>query len=129
MKAINQILKEEREESNLNAWRLKAAYNYKNQYLIDSKGSLFLTVDSLIQLNNIITGSNLRIYHVRPAGYRSKKYMTTDKIEASLYGLIDDFNDRRILHRFFCQTFLDQIHSFADGNGRACKILFATLYL
>ena len=96
MKAINQILKEEREESNLNTQRLKAAYDYRNQYLIDSKGSLFLTVDSLIQLNNIITGSNntqLRTYDVRPAGYRSKKYMTADKIETSLYGLIDDFRD------------------------------------
>ena len=85
-------------------------------------------MDSLIRLNNIITAAHnihLRTHNVRTAGYRCIHYMTFDKIEAALYGLVDDFNDRRITHREFVRIFLDQIHPFSDGNGRTCKILFA----
>ena len=46
-------------------------------------------------------------------------------IEAALYCLVDQFNDRLMSHKDFCRIFLDQIHSFRDGNGRTCKILFA----
>ena len=128
MEAIKRTLEEEREISNLNALRLKSAYHFRRHYLINSKGDLFLTMDLLIRLNNIITGAHnihLRIHNVRPAGYRCIHYMTFDKIEAVLYGLVDNFSDRRITHREFARIFLDQIHAFADGNGRTCKIFFA----
>ena len=119
MKAIKRILEEEQETSNLNALRLNSAYDIRTQYLVDSSGDLFLTVDLVIRLNNIITGS----HNVRAAGY-NKHYMAANKIEVPLYGLVDNFNDRRITHTEFAQIVLDQIHPFADGNGRTCKVLF-----
>ena len=126
MNAIHQILEEERESSALNTSRVKSAYDFKSQYLKNSNGDLFLTVDSLIRLNNI-TGSRhtrLRTHNVKPACF-NKQYMDANKIETALYGLVDDFNDRRITHRDFVLLFLNEIHPFADGNGRTCKVLFA----
>ena len=61
----------------------------------------YLTVDSLITLNNIITGSNnlfLRSVNVRPAFYK-KKYLDFTIIKFELYKLIDLFNDRYITNR------------------------------
>ena len=51
---------------------MKDALEYRNKYLKNKDGNMFLTVDSLINLNNLITGSNnleLRKVNVRPAGY------------------------------------------------------------
>ena len=53
-KNLIKILIEEKELTTLNLKRLIDACNYKNSGLIDSDGDLFLTVDSLITLNNII---------------------------------------------------------------------------
>ena len=72
MKAIHQILKEEREVSVLSITRLRSAYEFRERYLIDQDGDLFLTVDSLILLNNIVTESrntHLRTCEVKPAGF------------------------------------------------------------
>ena len=105
---------------------MKYARNFENQELINKDGNLFLTVDSLIRINNIITNSHnlhLRSHNVKPAGY-NKQYMDASRIETELYSLVDKFNDRRITSRTFCDTFLDKIHPFADGNGRTCEILF-----
>ena len=127
MKAIHQIVKEEREVRALNTMRLRSAYEFRERYLIDQDGDLFLTVDSLISLNNIITGSrntHLSTSEVMPAGF-NRRYMDANKIELALYVLVDDFNNRRITHREFVLGFLDKIHPFADGNGKTCKILFA----
>ena len=124
--ALMQILKEEDEFNIENAMRMKYAWDFKNQELINKDGDLFLTVDSLIRINNIITNSynlHLRRHNVKHAGY-NKQYMNASRIEAELYSLIDKFNDRRITPRAFCNTFLDKIHQFADGNSRTCKILF-----
>ena len=121
-----QILKEEDEHNVQNAMRMKYARDFKNQELINKDGDLFLTVDLLIRINNIITNSHnlhLRRYNVKPAGY-NKQYMDVSRIEAELYSLVDKLNDRRIMPRAFCDTFLDKIHLFADRNGRTCKILF-----
>ena len=120
------ILIEEKELSLLNFKRLTQALTYKNTELVTSDGDLLLTVDSLITLNNIITGSNnlsLRSVNVRPAFYK-KQYLDFTKIEFELYKLVDLFNDRYITNRQFYQTFLNEIHPFLDGNGRTCKILF-----
>ena len=124
--ALIKILKEEDEFTVQNVMRMKYAHNFKNQEFINKDGDLFLTVDSLIRINNIITNSynlHLRRHNVKYAGY-NKQYMNASRIEAELYSLIDKFNDRRITPRAFCNTFLDKIHQFADGNSRTCKILF-----
>ena len=42
-------------------------------------------------------------------------------VEAALYSLVNQFNDRTISHKGFCKTFLGQIHPFRDGNGRTYK--------
>ena len=120
------ILIEEKELTTLNLKRMINACNYKNTELINSDGDLFLTVDSLITLNNIILGSrniSLRCVNVKPAFY-NKRYLDFSKIEFELYKLVDLFNERYITYRDFCQTFLNEIHPFLDGNGRTCKILF-----
>ena len=125
-RALIKILKEQDEFNNQNFMRMWFAHDFKNQELINKGGDLFLTVDSLIRINNIITGLHnfyLRPNNIKPAGY-TKQYMDAGKIEAELYILVDNFNDRSITPREFCNVFLDKIHPFADGNGRTSKILF-----
>ena len=120
------ILNEESELSDDNFYRMVKAYQYIQEELLTSEGDLFLTVDSLITLNNIITNSNnifLRQTNVKPAGY-NKQYMHFDHIESELYRLIDQFNDRYISKRYFIKKFLNDIHPFADGNGRVVKLCF-----
>ena len=120
------VLKLEGEFNVQNTMRMKYECDFKNQELLNKDGDLFLTVDSLIRINNIITNSHnlhLRHHNVKPAGY-NKQYMDVSRIEAELYSLVDKFNDRGITSKTFCDTFLDKIHPFADGNGRTCKILF-----
>ena len=54
----------------------------KNQ-LIDSYGNMYLIVDSLIEINNMITGLDnitLRKVNVKPYGF-DKMYMSKDLIE------------------------------------------------
>ena len=102
------------------------AHKYIQEQLLTAEGDLFLTVDSLIFLNNIITNSNnisLRQINVKPAGY-NKQYMHFDQIESELYRLIDQFNDRYISKRYFIKKFLNEIHPFLDGNGRLVKLCF-----
>ena len=94
-------------------------------HLTDKIGNLFLTLDSLIRINNLITKSfnnKLRNVNVKPRGY-DKEYMDFYLTEAALHGLIDNFNLGRIKEKTFVETFL-QIHPFLDGNGRTCKVLF-----
>ena len=102
------------------------AREFKNKELINKDGDLFLTVDSLIRINNYITGTrniHLRQINVKPAFY-NKQYMDFTRIESELYRLVNQFNQGKITPRTFCDIFLDKIHPFADGNGRTCKILF-----
>ena len=105
------------------------AREFKNRELINKDGNLFLTVDSLIRLNNYITGSRnmqLRQINVKPAFY-IKQYMDFTRIESELHRFVDQFNERTfktLTARTFCDIFLDKIHPFADGHDRTCKILF-----
>ena len=93
---------------------MKSALKYKNTYLADNNGDLFLTVDSLINLNNIITDSGnitLRDVNVKPAGY-DKTYMDKSLIEPALYQLVNEFNERKLTRKQFCNVFLNFIHPF-----------------
>ena len=124
------ILKEEGELSSKNLFQLMLAVQFKNKELLSQDGNLFLTVNSLITLNNFVTDSDniqLRQINVKPALY-DKEYMDFTKIESELYLLVDKFNERQICTRTFCDVFLDKIHPFSDGNGRTCKILFEDKY-
>ena len=106
------------------------ACNFKDKELINKDGDLYFTIDSLITINNFITGTNniqLRQINVKPAFY-DKQYMDFTRIESELYTLVDKFNERQITPRRFCNIFLDKIHPFSDGNGRTCKILFEDKY-
>ena len=123
---IFMILNEEKEMNEVNFSRMVKAYKYIQRELLTNDGDLFLTVDSLITLNNIITNSNsilLRQTNVKPAGY-NKQYMHFNYIESELYRLIDQFNDRYISKRYFIKKFLNEIHPFLDGNGRLVKLCF-----
>ena len=126
LNALFKILEEEDELNDINAIRMVNACEFKNQELINKEGDLFLAIDSLIRINNLITGSHsmhLRQINVKPAFY-NKQCMDFTRIESELYRLIDQFNERKITPRTFCDIFLDKIHPFADRNGRTCKILF-----
>ena len=85
-----------------------------------------MTVDSLMDINNIITSPNnitLRKVNVKTYGY-DKVYMDKELIEDKLYQLKDQSDERKINHRNFYFALLDNIHPFYDINGRNCKIFF-----
>ena len=87
---------------------------------------MYLTVDSLIEINNIITGSDsitLRKVNVKLYGLY-KMYMDKELMEDKVYEIIDQLTERKIAPTKFCSTLVNKIHPFYDGNGRACKILF-----
>ena len=126
LQSLIKILDEEKELNNINLIRTTSARKFKNNELINADGDLFPTVDSLIIINNYITGSHniqLRQVNVRQEFY-NKQYMDFTRIEPELYKLVDQFNERKITARTFCDIFLNKIHPFADGNGRTCKLLF-----
>ena len=116
LESLIKILDKEKELNNINLIRMISTRTFKNKELINADDDLFLTVDSLITINNYITGSRtiqLRQVNVRPAFYFNKQYMDFTKIEPELYKLVDQFNDRKITPRTFCDIFLDKIHPFA----------------
>ena len=52
-------------------------------------------------------------------------YMDNDLIEAKLYQIIDQFNERENTSKQFYLILLNKIHPFYDENGRTCKMLLA----
>ena len=73
---------------------------HKNNF-INSHYNMHMIVDSLIDINNIITGFNdITLRQVKPNKY-DKMYMDKDLIEDKLYEIIDQFNERKINHRDF----------------------------
>ena len=130
LKFFIRILEEEDELNNENLYQFMLASQFKNKELLNEDGDLFLTVDSLITVNNYVRGSNniqLRQINVKSA-FHNKQYMDFSQIESELYVLVDKFNERQITARCFCNKFLDEIHPFSDRNGRTCKILFEDKY-
>ena len=98
MEKLKKILLEEGEFTDHNFGLMQSALEYRNTYLKDKNGELFLTVDSLITLNNIITDSKnlfLRDVNVKPAGL-DKTYLDKTIIEPALYQLVDEFNERKV---------------------------------
>ena len=88
---------------------------------------MVVTVDSLTEINNLITGSysiTLRKVNVKPYGF-DKMYMDKELIEDKLYQIIDQLNERKITSTKFYSILLNKIHPFYDGNGRTYNILFA----
>ena len=72
MDKLQIILLEEGEFTDHNYNLMHLALEYRNTYLIDKIGKLFVTVKSLIMLNTIITDSKslfLRDVNVKPAGF------------------------------------------------------------
>ena len=95
--------------------------------MIDSDGNMYLTVDSLIEISNIIIGSNnitLRKGNVKPYGF-NEIYMDKNLKEDKLYQIIYQVNERKIRPIKFYSILPNKIHLFHDGDGRTSKILFA----
>ena len=104
------------------------AREFKNKELINKDGDLFLKVDSLIRINNYITGSlniQLRQINVKPAFY-NKQYMDYTRIESKLYRLVDQFNERKITPTTFCDMFLDKIHPLQTETAEHAKFYSKT---
>ena len=100
----NITIKKEFTETNLKS--LQKAFVYIESNLIDSDGGMYLTVDSLIEINYIIADSNktaLIKVNVKPYGF-DKINLDKELIEDKLYQIIDYFNEIYI-----------------------CKVLFITL--
>ena len=77
----------EKEFTESNYKRLQKDLVYIENNLIDSDSGMYLTVDSLIEINNIITGSNninLKKVNVKPYEF-DKMYMDKELIEDKLY--------------------------------------------
>ena len=100
---------------------------YVENNLIDSAGGMYLIVDNLIEINNIMVGSNtinLRKVNLKPYGFH-KMYMDKEVIEDKFYQIIHQFIERNIISKKFYSILLNKAHPFYDGNGKTCKMLFA----
>ena len=123
-KLLTKILIEEGEFNEVNLNRLTSAYIFKKNFLTTSDNHLYLTLDSLIEINNLILNKhnqNLRQAQVKSLGYNFP-YMHFSKINTNLQSLIDRFNDRQLTKTSFLKEFLN-IHPFLDGNSRTVKVL------
>ena len=124
---IKEILISKKEFTETNYKRLQKALLYIGNNSINSDGGIYLTVHSLIEINNIITNSNnvtLRKVNAKLYVF-DKMYMDKELIEDKLYQIIDHFNERKITYAKFYSILVNKIHPFYDGNGRLSKILFA----
>ena len=91
---IKEILISKKEFTDTNYKRFQKVLVYIENDLIDSDGGMYLMADSLIEKNNIITGTNnitLRKVDVKPYGF-DKMYMDKELIENKLYEIIYRFS-------------------------------------
>ena len=113
--SIVKILKEEKKYTDLTYFNMKTALDYKEKYLQNKERNMFLTVYSLIEVDNLIMGKNntelRRKVNVKPAGYTTNPYFPWWCIENSLYILLDESNKRHIKNRDFWDCFME-IHLF-----------------
>ena len=75
------------------------------KFKIYSDNDMYLTVDSLIDINNIIS---------------SLKNISLRKVNVKLYGFDKIYMDEYLIKDKLLHVC---IHPLYDGNGRACKIL------
>ena len=109
-------------ESNIGLVDIKKVLVDIKSKLIDTDGVMYLTVESLIGICNIITGSTnitLKKINVKPYGFGKRVNIR--------YALS---NNRPIQWKKFTSTkfysiISNKIHPFYDGNGRTCKIVLA----
>ena len=107
MDKLQIILLEEDEFADYNYELMHSALDKWNTFLIEKIGELFLTVDSLITLNNIITDSQNIVFRdviVKPPGF-DKMYLDKYLMEQALYPLVDKFNETIVTHNQFCDNF------------------------
>ena len=83
---------------------------YIKSNLIDTDGGMYLKVNSLIKVNNVIMGSNnitLRKVNIKPYGF-DKMFMDKELIENKLYQIIDQLNERKITSTKFYSILLNK---------------------
>ena len=75
---------------------------------------MYLTVDSLIEIKNIMTGSiNITLIKVNVKPYVfDKLYMDKQLIEDNLHQKMDQFNERKNTSTNFYSILLNKIHPF-----------------
>lgn len=99
---------------------------YKENNLKDSDGNMYVTVDSLINIINITTDSNIaavKKVNVKPC--RSVKiYIVKDLIKDKIYQVINHVNEKKSIAVKFYLILLSKIHPFYGGNGRTSRMLF-----
>ena len=91
---------------------------------------MYLTVGSLIATKNIITGASnitFRKVNAKSHGF-DKVHIEKDLIEDRFYQITDQFSEKKITPAKFYLIFLQEIHSFYNGNGNLCQVLFANDY-
>ena len=84
---------------------------------------MYLTVNSLMEINNIKTDSDnitLKKVYVMPYGF-DKIYIDKKLIADRLYQIIDQFNDRKIISTKFDLILLNKILPFYDRNGKRVR--------
>ena len=88
--------------------------------MIDSDDNLYLTVNPLIEINDITT--TLRKVSVKPQVF-GKTYMDNDLVEDKHY----QFNERKSTLVNFYLISLNKIHVNNDGNRKTSKIIYIVL--
>ena len=89
---------------------MQEALVYIKSNLIDTDGGMYLKVNSLIKVNNVIMGSNnitLRKVNIKPYGF-DKMFMDKELIENKLYQIINQFNERKITSTKFYSILLNK---------------------
>ena len=91
--------------------------------MIESVNNMYFTVDSLIEINNITTGSSnitLRKVNVKSTAF-DKMYMGKDLVEHKLYQIIDQFIERKVTPINFYLILLYEIYLKANICFLLCK--------
>ena len=102
---LKEMLVSEKELSDINFEKLKKCWCTLK---IDTD-NMYLTVDSLIDINNIISNSNnITLRKVNFKKYECDKInMNKGLIEDEMYQLIDQFNERKVNQRGFYSVLLE----------------------
>ena len=106
---IKWIMISEKKFIETNYKRFQEALVYIKKILIDNDAGMYLIVDYLIEISNMITGSNkitLRKVNVKPCGF-NKMCMDKELIEDKFRQIIDLFNERKTTSTKFYSLLLE----------------------